>query len=403
MAPATTPLPSSTRVLVVGAGPVGLTTGIVLRHHGHEVTLVDAQRGAAGTSRAAVVHARVLEVLQPYGVTEPLVEQGVHTDRFTDRDRDRALAALPFQDLPTDYPYALMISQADTEAVLLSRFEELGGTVLRPVTVEQVQQGADHVTVVCQDGQQLRAEHVVGADGMHSRVREQAGIGFGGGTHAESFSLADVRLGGGFWDEEVALYFSPAGMLVLAPLPGGWHRVVAAVEQAPERPDVAFVQRLLDARGPHRVPATVHEVVWGSRFRVHHRIADTYRVGRVLLAGDSAHVHSPAGGQGMNLGVDDAVSLGEALVQVLDGAPDDVLDAYASARRPLAQQVVRLAGRLTTLATAPPALRPWRNAGLSVVGRVPAVRARLAAQLAGLDRRPGGAGGGASASADAGR
>ena len=108
------------------------------------------------------------------------------------------------------------------------------------------------------------------------------------------------------------LYFSPAGMVVVAPLPDGVHRIVATVDEAPEQPGAAYVQALLDARGPERERAVVHEVLWGSRFRVHHRVADVYRAGRVLLAGDAAHVHSPAGGQGMNAGILDAMSLADA-------------------------------------------------------------------------------------------
>lgn len=381
-------LPSTSRILVVGAGPAGLTTGLVLRQRGHEVNVVDSQRDGANTSRAAVVHSRTLELLEPYGVTRQLVERGVHARRFTIRDRDKVLISVPFEGLATEYPYTLMISQADTEAYLLGRFQELGGEVLRPATVDRVDQQPDGVMVTFEGGHQIRAEYVVGADGMHSRVRDQAKIGFVGGTYAESFSLADVRLGGGVPEDEVTLYFSPEGMVVVAPLPGGWHRIVATIAEAPPQPDAGFVQQLLASRGPKKTPAVVHEVVWGSRFRVHHRIADTYRSGRILLAGDAAHVHSPAGGQGMNLGIEDAVSLGEALAEVLNGASPEALDAYAIARRRVAKRVVALADRLTKLATASAATRPLRNAGLGLVGRIPTVRHKLAVRLAGLDRRP---------------
>lgn len=380
-------LPSTTEVLVVGAGPVGLTAGLLLRHHGREVTVIDAQRTGSNASRAAVVHARTLEVLEPYGVAPRLVRRGVHVPRFTVRDRDRILVPVPFGGLASEYPFTLMISQAETEAILLSRFEELGGTVLRPVTAERVQQDPDGVTAIVDGGHRIRAAYLVAADGMHSQMREQAGIAFTGDTRAESFSLADVRLGGGVPADEVTLYFSPAGMMVLAPLPDGKHRIVAAVDDAPVEPDAGFVQQLLDARGPSRTPAVVEEVLWGSRFRVHHRLADTYRAGRILLAGDAAHVHSPAGGQGMNLGIEEAVSLGASLGAVLAGASPAVLDAYATARRPIAARVVRLVGRLTALATAPSIIRPLRNTALSVLGRTPAVQRDLARRLAGLDRR----------------
>jgi 2-polyprenyl-6-methoxyphenol hydroxylase-like FAD-dependent oxidoreductase len=240
------------------------------------------------------------------------------------------------------------------------------------------------VTATFSDGTRVRAGYVVGADGMHSTVREQAGIGFTGGSYEESFTLADVRLAGGVPDNEVILYFSPAGLVVVAPLPGGIHRIVATAKDAPHQPDIAFVQHLLDTRGPAARPATVHEVVWGSRFRLQHRVADSYRAGRILLAGDAAHVHSPAGGQGMNAGITDAVALAERLGTVLDGASPDLLDTYTATRRPVAQQVVSLADRLTRLATINPRLRPVRNLVLGLLARSPAFRRQLARRLSGL-------------------
>ncbi|WP_182880978.1 FAD-dependent monooxygenase [Microbispora sp. H10949] len=374
-------------VLVVGAGPAGLTAAIVLAQHGRQVMIVDALGEGANTSRAAVVHPRTLEVLEPYGVADRLAAHGLHTPVFAIRDRGKMLVPVPFGGLPTAYPYTLMISQADTEAHLLARLHELGGKVIRPARVSSVEQDADGVTATLDDGRRIRAAYLIGADGLNSTVRQSAGIGFTGGTYAESFVLADVRLSGGVPQNEVTLYFSPAGLVVVAPLPGGLHRIVATVDEAPKEPGIPFVQHLLDTRGPEAEPARVRELIWSSRFRVHHRIADTYRRGRLLLAGDAAHVHSPAGGQGMNLGVDDAVHLGETLARVLGGEPDILLDSYAATRRPQAEQVVALAGRLTRLATAADGRRVLRNLVLALAGRVPAVRTRLAWQLSGLNRR----------------
>ncbi|MEU4324187.1 FAD-dependent monooxygenase [Nonomuraea dietziae] len=235
--------------------------------------------------------------------------------------------------MPTPYPYTLMISQADTERILLDRFEELGGRVARPYRVVAVEQDAEGATATFADGSQVRAGYLVGADGMHSTVREQVGIGFTGGTYAESFSLADVRLSGGVPADEVELFFSPDGLVVVAPLPGARSGSWPPSRRRPSIPTWPFVQRLLDARGPVKERVVVEEVVWGSRFRVHHRVADAYRSGRVVLAGDAAHVHSPAGGQGMNAGLQDAAVLGEALGQALCSGSAAPLDAYAAARR----------------------------------------------------------------------
>ncbi len=196
--------------------------------------------------------------------------------------------------------------------------------------------------------------------------------------------MADVHLDGEKPIEEVVLFWAKAGLTVVAPLPDGSYRIVAPVVDAPEEPSAEFVQRVLDERGPGAGRIVVTDVVWSSRFRIHHRVADTYRAGRLLIAGDAAHVHSPAGGQGMNLGIQDAVVLADALATVLAGGPDTALDEYSAARRPIASGVVSLTDRLTRLATLPRGLRPIRNAAIGMAGRVPAVRRALAMRLSGL-------------------
>jgi 2-polyprenyl-6-methoxyphenol hydroxylase-like FAD-dependent oxidoreductase len=234
----------------------------------------------------------------------------------------------------------------------------------------------------------IAARMVVGADGMHSVVREAAAIRFSGAVYAGSFILADVALDGHPRDE-VRLYFSPAGLVVVAPLPGGTFRIVATVADAPEQPGMADVQALLDARGPTQPPARVTALAWSSRFRLHHRLAERYRNGRFLLVGDAAHVHSPAGGQGMNTGLVDACVLGRILAAVISGRRDAAfLDEYERLRRPAAAAVLRLAGRLTTAATLTNRpQRAMRNLALSLAGRVPALRRRIAMDLSGLSRR----------------
>jgi 2-polyprenyl-6-methoxyphenol hydroxylase-like FAD-dependent oxidoreductase len=373
-----------TDVLVVGAGPSGLTLAASLVKKGVATTVVDRQAAGANTSRAAVVNARTLEVLDDLDVSRRLVKEGVQAPRFTIRDGRRSLIPIDFSLLPTDYPYSLMVPQATTERLLLERLTELGGMVVRPKTLVSVTQDADGVTAIFEDGDVIRARYIVGADGIHSTVREQADIGFEGGVYEESFTLADVRLRGEIPVDEVILFWAKAGLTVVAPLPGDIFRIVAPVTDAPENPSAPFIQQLLDDRGLGAGRMVVTDVIWGSRFRIHHRVADTYRAGRLLLAGDAAHVHSPAGGQGMNLGIQDAVALADALAAVLGGAPDSVLDNYSTARRPIAQQVVEMTDRLTRLATLPPPARPIRNAGIGLAGRVPLVQRALAMRLSGL-------------------
>ena len=373
-----------TDVLVVGAGPTGLTVAASLVARGVRTTVVDRRAAMAHTSRAGAVNARTLEVLADLDVTRRLVKEGVHAPRFTIRERGRTLMRLDFGGLATEYPYTLLVPQNITEKLLFDRLVELGGTVLRPKTLTTITQDSDGVMATFDDGSTIRAGYAVGADGIHSVVREQAGIGFQGGQYEESFVLADVRLSGAVPVDEVILFWARPGLTVVAPLPDGIHRIVAPVSEAPESPSVEFIQRLLDTRGLGAGRMAVTDVVWGSRFRIHHRVADSYRAGRLLLAGDAAHVHSPAGGQGMNLGIQDAVALADALGAVFADGAESGLDEYSAARRPIAQDVVAMTDRLTRLATLPPTLRPIRNIAIGLAGRVPALRGAVARRLSGL-------------------
>jgi 2-polyprenyl-6-methoxyphenol hydroxylase-like FAD-dependent oxidoreductase len=373
-----------TDVLVVGAGPSGLALAASLVKRGVATTVVDRQAAGTNTSRAAVVNARSLEVLEGLDVARRLVKEGIEAPRFSIRDGARTLIPIDFGSLPTEYAYSLMVPQSTTERVLLDRLIELGGTVVRPKVLSTIDQDADGVTATFDDGDVIRARYAVGADGLHSTVREQAGIGFEGGAYEESFILADVRLSGDVPADEVILYWATAGLTVVAPLPGDIYRIVAPVADAPETPSATYVQDILDSRGAGKGHMTVTEVIWGSRFRIHHRVADSFRAGRLLLAGDAAHVHSPAGGQGMNLGLQDAVALSEALAGVLAGGPDSLLDDYSAARRPIARSVVSITDRMTRLATLPRILRPLRNIAFSIVGRIPAANRALAWRLSGL-------------------
>ncbi|MEV0424921.1 FAD-dependent monooxygenase [Micromonospora sp. NPDC050495] len=379
-------LPERTDVLVVGAGPTGLAVAVALAERGVSATVVDRLTAPPVTSRAAVVHAGTLEVLDRIGAAAPLVSRGLPATRFTVRDRDRVLLNIPFDRLPSRYPYALMVSQAETEAVLADRLAALGGRVLRPYTLTGLALDGAGATARFADGAQVRARWVVGADGMHSSVRELAGIDFGGAADpGESFLLADARVESALPRDQTALFLARQGPLVWAPLPDGVVRLVAAVPDAPREPDRARFQALLDERGPARRPDRITELLWASRFRVHHRIAGAYRSGPVLLAGDAAHVHSPAGGQGMNLGLRDAVTLGDTLAAVLAGQPATLLDGYATARRPLAEEVLGFADGLTRLATVPAAARPLRNLLLRATSLLPPARQRLAVRLAGFE------------------
>jgi 2-polyprenyl-6-methoxyphenol hydroxylase-like FAD-dependent oxidoreductase len=384
-------IPSETDILIVGAGPTGLALAISLRQAGLAPLVVDRLPAGLNASRAAVIHAHTLDVLDTIGVADALAARGLKLPAFSIREHDRALVTLPFDTLPGAHPYLLMIPQDATEAALAARFAALGGTVRRGTTATGFAREGDlvRVTLATPDGERsLRARHVVGADGMHSAVRAAAGIAFDGVALDESFVLADVRMDWPPGAREVALFFSPDGLLVVAPLPDGSYRLVAPVANAPERPDETFMQALLDARGPEARPGRIDRVVWGSRFRVHHRLASAYRAGPYALVGDAAHVHSPAGGQGMNCGLVDACMLGRLLADVLQGKrPEADLALYEKLRRPAAARVLALAGRLTSVATIDGAFaRGARNALLSAAFGLAPVRRRLTMELSGLAR-----------------
>ena len=383
-------LPVKTDVLIVGAGPTGLALATALQKAGVDHLLIDALESTQNMSRAAVVHAHTLEMLRAINVVDRMEAHGMALSNFVIRDRDQALLALSFDELPSTFRHLLMIPQTSTEALITERLTELGGAVHRGVSALGAEADAKGATVrvMTADGErQVRARYVVGADGMRSVVREVAGIGFQGEAYSEPFVLADVRMEWPLGAGEVSLFFSPAGLVVIAPLPDGSYRVVATLDDAPEKPSLDDIQTLLDTRGPS-VGARVTAIGWASRFRVHHRLADTYRNGPFLLMGDAAHVHSPAGGQGMNTGLVDAIVLGEALTRVVrDGEPETVLDDYASARRAAAQSVLALVGRLTRIATGRSVLlRRVRNVALRVLNHLPAFKRMAAMGLSGLAR-----------------
>ncbi|WP_345712585.1 FAD-dependent oxidoreductase, partial [Kineococcus glutinatus] len=253
-----------TDVVVVGAGPSGLAAAVALAGRGVGVEVVERRTEGWTTSRAAVVHAGTLRVLDALGAGAPLVRCGLRVPRFAvrDRGRDDPLLAVDFGDLGGAHPYALLVPQWRTEEVLRARARDLGVPVRGGETVLDVRPDGDGAVLTTDRGLR-RCRLVVGADGTGSTVRERAGIAHRRRRLAESFALADVRLHHDDRQPCVALHLSGAGALVEAPLPDGVVRFVAPVAAAPAEPGAAFVQDLLDTRGPRAAPR-VAEVVWSS-------------------------------------------------------------------------------------------------------------------------------------------
>jgi 2-polyprenyl-6-methoxyphenol hydroxylase-like FAD-dependent oxidoreductase len=379
------------QILIAGAGPSGLALAAELSRRGVTPVIIDRQAAGANTSRACVVHARTLEVLEPLGVTRDLLAEGLKVPIFRVRDRDKPLVTIDFSGIPSLYQFTLMIPQNRVEKILLEHLEDLGCSVVRPCELVRFAASASHVEAQVQingSAQSTRAQWLVGCDGMHSRVREQSGIAFSGGEYEASFVLADVRMDWPLSRDEVTLFYSPKGLVVVAPLPNDHFRIVATVDEAPAVPSLDFMQAVLDARGPAINPGRIHDVSWSSRFHIHHRVAQNPRKGRVLLCGDAAHVHSPAGGQGMNTGIQDSVSLAEALTHTLRDGDENRLDAWAARRHEVANDVVTLTDRMTRVATMKsPTGQALRNMAVAFAGHLPPVRAAVARTLSELEAR----------------
>jgi len=378
-------------VLIAGAGPSGLALAAELKRRGISALAIDRQAAGANTSRACVVHARTLEVLEPLGVTGQLLAHGVKVPIFRVRDRDHALITVDFSKIASAYPFTLMIPQYRVEEFLLSRLENLGGGIVRPYELVSYRASDSEVEAqVNQNGESktIKARWLIGCDGMHSKVRELSGIAFLGGEYEQGFMLADVHMDWPLSRQEVTLFYSPDGLMVVAPLPDEHFRIVATMDNAPERPTADFVQAVLDKRGPSTDPGHIHDVVWGSRFHIHHRVATSPRRGRILLCGDAAHVHSPAGGQGMNTGIQDSVSLADELAQTLSDGEQGRLDAWAERRHKIARDVVAMTDRMTRIATMKsPTGQALRNVAVAFAGHLPPVQSALAKTLAELDAR----------------
>ena len=352
-------------VLVVGGGPTGLTLACQLARFGVRFRIIDKQPDRARESRALGVQARSLEVLQALGLGEALAARGRTTTRLmlhVDRDAPVAidLGAVPRAD--TRFPYILFVSQSDTEAVLGGFLEAAGVRVERRVELVRFREESTGVACILRhvDGREeaVLASYVAGCDGAHSTARKEAGIAFEGGAYPQTFALGDVEADGALVPEAINAFALGRGVAMFFPLgqPATW-RVMAMAGAVP-RPsaggdDTVSTQRLsltdLQAMvdDPTGGTVRVHDPVWLTRFRLHHRQAVTYRHGRIFLAGDAAHIHSPVGAQGMNTGIQDAWNLGWKLAMVTSGAADArLLDSYHAERWPVGRTLLGATDRV---------------------------------------------------------
>jgi 2-polyprenyl-6-methoxyphenol hydroxylase-like FAD-dependent oxidoreductase len=352
---------SRSDVLIVGAGPTGLVLALWLTKLGVKVRIVDRTAEPGTTSRALAVQARTLELYCQLDLADAVLERAHKTPAVNLWVRGSRAARVPFAGVGADltpYPFLLTFPQDEHERLLVERLRAFGVAIERRTELVGFEAIGGCVTARLRraDGREevCEATYIAGCDGARSLVRETLGTGFPGGTYRQLFYVADVRADGPAIDGELHVDLDEADFLAVFPLTGeGRARLIGTVRD--ERADHADKLKFEDVRDRaiENLKVSVLQVNWFSTYHVHHRVTDHFRKGRAFLLGDAAHIHSPAGGQGMNTGIGDAINLAWKFAMVLAGrAPDDLLDSYEAERIGFARRLVATTDRAFSLATA---------------------------------------------------
>jgi 2-polyprenyl-6-methoxyphenol hydroxylase-like FAD-dependent oxidoreductase len=372
-------------VLVVGAGPTGLALAAGLGRFDVTFRLIDRALDRVHESRALGVQARTLEILQTLGLGDRLVRRGNSSARLLlhlDRQRSAEVRLADFAAADTRFPFILFVSQAETEAVLGGHLASLGVTIERGLELIDAVPEPDAVRCLLRhrDGreEQVRARYLVGCDGPHSAVRKRAGIPFEGDAYLQDFMLGDVEVDGPLERDVLHSFALGRGVAMFFPLgsPTTW-RVIAAAGKGGGRKresvtgDLPLDELQLVVDGATGGGLVLRDPAWLSHFRLHHRQAAHYRMGRTFLAGDAAHIHSPVGAQGMNTGIQDAWNLAWKLALVVRGtAADALLDSYEAERWPVGRRLLRYTDRAFSLFTRAISGGPVAGRLRGIVGRV---------------------------------
>jgi len=368
------------QVLIVGAGPVGLCLACELARYNVPFRLIEKRPEPSKTSKALGIHARSLEMLEDMGLVHRFVDRGLKVGAINFYANGKQLTSVNLSEVNSPFNFTLDLPQSQTEAIFIERLQELGHKVERYVELRDLYQDNVGVTVELHKKggviEKPTYPFVVGCDGAHSSVRKRLDLPFEGDAYPENFALADVHIDWALSPNDMHMFLHGDGFVVLFPMRDKRFRVVATIlDDAEPKLDEAYVQKLLDTRT--KVQSHVSDGVWFSNFRIHHRIVDEYVKGRVFLAGDAAHIHSPAGGQGMNTGMQDAYNLAWKL-GLLYAGKGDLLESYSPERVPVGRDVVELTDRMTRMATMQnPVGTAIRNALLPIVASLGVVQHQM--------------------------
>jgi 2-polyprenyl-6-methoxyphenol hydroxylase-like FAD-dependent oxidoreductase len=375
---------NNTDVIVVGAGPVGLVAGCELARRGVRVRVIDKLAQPTDQSRAVAVHARSLDMFDRMGIVDEMLSTGIKATAMQMYAGGRKLFRVPLGEVDSAFPFTLTTAQTETERVLGERLQSLGVAIERGVELMALTQDDNGVRLTLRAGEsteRVDASWVIGADGARSAVRKLVGTKLSGSFVGERFLLGDVEAEHSLDVEAMHTFFAPDGPVIVLPMRDGRMRFLAEVHDAPGtsmnvNPTQDELQAIIDKRiGGIRIVRS-H---WLTGFEIHHARVPEYRWGRVFLAGDAAHIHSPAGGQGMNTGMQDAFNLAWKLAAVIDGeAGDTLLDSYQAERAPVADSVITFTNRLTKAGTLSGVPRQIRDVALRMLSRVPAAQRVMA-------------------------
>ena len=347
---------NDTDVLIVGAGPVGLFLANECARRGLRWRLIEERSSQSEHSKALAIFPRTLEIFDMAGIVAPFLENANRVTSVVVATQERTLARMRFEPVETPYSFVAMVPQDVTERLLVQELQRKGGNVEYETRFDAGEQEDDRVSVtVDRKGElnKLTATFVVGCDGAHSQVRRALNLPLEGGEYDAAFMLADIEAKTTFPADELQLCPSEFGPVAIFPISAGRRRIVATIDQPEgDAPSLALVQRIIRQRAPSGIEA--HALHWSSYFHIHHRHAVQLRVGRIFIAGDAAHIHSPFGGQGMNTGLHDIWNLVWKLDLFLHGhGNEQLLDSYSAERLPVIKAVIETTDFLTKVMGTP--------------------------------------------------